>query len=547
MNYNQKEYASSIVNRTEVAVNFTWAPWIIFLAAVLLQILAFDPLIGIYDEGLIVTGAELISSGKLPYRDFWTMYGPAQFYLTSWGFDVFGHADLVVRAIGIVSKALIVSASYSLVALLSPRVHAAIAAAVILFLLIAARQDAFPVFPAVAFSLLSILWVVKGFNRNGKYLFFAGLSTAVVIAFRHDLGAYNALAVVVSLFVANLSVTNSSIYLTVKKTFIQSSCYGAGIILILVPILSALLYFVPLDDLNENLIQIPSKIYPHVRSLPFPALHDFLISKQLSIYVVYAPFVALLWAFAAEIHSRASRSSVVGAIWVPLVIITCALFIIKGLVRTQFLHMVQSLVFVVVLIAFYVGKIRLSSGVAKLVLVPGLLVLLLLMGSQIRQGGKEILQGVKDIVKGRSVVLGNCFSPPLPSLRCIGVDENYLNAAKYVIEHTEPNDKIYVGVAQHRKLFLNAVSFYFMVGRQPVTKWYDLHPGVQTQERIQRLMISEMEGAPPKLIVLDDQWDQIMEPNDSRFATGSGLLDSYIRDKYKPIQRFGTIELWELR
>ncbi len=45
---------------------------------------------GGYDEGLSLYGALRVFHGRLPYRDFWTNYGPGEFYLLAGCFRFFG-------------------------------------------------------------------------------------------------------------------------------------------------------------------------------------------------------------------------------------------------------------------------------------------------------------------------------------------------------------------------------------------------------------------------------------------------------------------------
>jgi hypothetical protein len=39
--------------------------------------------INVFDEGFIVSGAMLVKDGMLPYRDFLSVYGPGQYYVTA--------------------------------------------------------------------------------------------------------------------------------------------------------------------------------------------------------------------------------------------------------------------------------------------------------------------------------------------------------------------------------------------------------------------------------------------------------------------------------
>ena len=51
----------------------------------------------IYDEGVAVTGAMRILHGEIPYRDFWTMYAPGQYYFLAGLFKFFGQSLLIER------------------------------------------------------------------------------------------------------------------------------------------------------------------------------------------------------------------------------------------------------------------------------------------------------------------------------------------------------------------------------------------------------------------------------------------------------------------
>lgn len=50
-----------------------------------------------YDEGFAVYGAVRSLAGDLPYRDFWTIYAPGQFYVLATLFQIFGESLLIER------------------------------------------------------------------------------------------------------------------------------------------------------------------------------------------------------------------------------------------------------------------------------------------------------------------------------------------------------------------------------------------------------------------------------------------------------------------
>jgi len=61
----------------------------------------------VFDEGLILVGAERILKGHIIYKDFWTAYPPGQFYTVALLFKFFGTSALSVRIYDITIKSLI--------------------------------------------------------------------------------------------------------------------------------------------------------------------------------------------------------------------------------------------------------------------------------------------------------------------------------------------------------------------------------------------------------------------------------------------------------
>ena len=50
-----------------------------------------------YDEGFAVLNATRIMDGDVPYKDFWTIYPPGQYYVIAAIFKTFGTNLLVAR------------------------------------------------------------------------------------------------------------------------------------------------------------------------------------------------------------------------------------------------------------------------------------------------------------------------------------------------------------------------------------------------------------------------------------------------------------------
>ena len=75
------------------------AELLVFVAAVLLAGVTIRDGIGPHDEGLILAAAGRIADGQLPYRDFWTNYGPAEPVLLAGLVKLFGPSLLAWRIV----------------------------------------------------------------------------------------------------------------------------------------------------------------------------------------------------------------------------------------------------------------------------------------------------------------------------------------------------------------------------------------------------------------------------------------------------------------
>lgn len=539
--------------------NFDSGPtfWIVLISALAMQLIAYDQTVNLYDEGIILTGADSVFRGKLPYKDFWTMYGPGSFYLASFLFSVFEPSDFLVRAIGIISKSTIVALIFLSITRLANKSLALAGSAIILGMLIELRQDAFPVFPAIALALGAIIFLEQGLDSRPKNFAAAGVCTGLAACFRHDMGFYLALAATLSIFLDFIFISPETKKKQARIIFAKKmGLYVLGILSIDLPVVGFFIHSVPLSDLYENLILIPSSIYPGMRHLPWPGLDGIkgVLSHpgDITQFVVYVPFLVCIPIIVSDIFQpkgidnppdSLGKSVRPVSFFLLITSCTCLLFTLKGLIRVSAIHMVQSLTLSVPLILISLSRRNWKNRPKTILILISLIPSLALLVSLSIPGFKTTKDGIKELAFSKANLITRCTNPSLPTLRCTSTDHDYINAAIYVREHTTSDDRIYVGVGRHDKIFINAVAFYFFSERQPVTKWYELHPGIQTQARIQAEMISEMENNPPKMIILDERWDKVEEPNLSKTSSGVNLLDDYLKNKYAEKIRFGPIRI----
>ena len=72
-------------------------PLVVILLSLVYLLIGINQGLFVYDEGLYLYGAMRVLDGELPYRDFWTILLPGQFYTLAALFDLFGQAIIVAR------------------------------------------------------------------------------------------------------------------------------------------------------------------------------------------------------------------------------------------------------------------------------------------------------------------------------------------------------------------------------------------------------------------------------------------------------------------
>jgi 4-amino-4-deoxy-L-arabinose transferase-like glycosyltransferase len=79
-----------------------WIMAVIF-CAIALNIATLTYCLGFasYDDGIAAEGARLILHGKIPYKDFWTMYPPGTFYLNAMALSFLGERIASIRVFGL--------------------------------------------------------------------------------------------------------------------------------------------------------------------------------------------------------------------------------------------------------------------------------------------------------------------------------------------------------------------------------------------------------------------------------------------------------------
>jgi len=529
------------------------------------QLIAVRLNCGPYDEFLSLYGAERVLRGGLPYRDFWTMYGPAQFYIIAAFFKLFGVNALAGRVYDALIRAGIACACFVLVAMLAPRRWALVAFGAVLVWLTCIHVPAynFPAYAALLGSLISAIFFARFLRNNDdtRMLFLSGLAVSVTATIRHDSGFYLCLAQLLMLaWVTVLKPSAIGVRIQALRDFGRLAVrYFAGVVLIAGPLYLWLLLRVGFHPLFYDLIYVPAVIYPKVRRLPFLSAEALSLLRHplswqgrlgLEAIVVVFPILAILSVFLCLLVTRRSNSRIFNATWrrqtFAMLLLLGILFFVKGLIRVSPIQMMQSIVVAVILITVLFGHRNRLGRLPRLSLYACAFFLALCsypLAFHLLPYARHNLASLLH-PQAQGSLFHDCHRPAdLDRARCLELEPEVTAAVEDIERRTSPQDKIYVGSGHHDRLMLNDVRLYFLSGRSSITPWYDLHPGVQTTLSIQNEIIDAMRRNPPKVIVLNTAWDNPVEPNQGSVSSGVTALDNYIHSHYTQQKTYGSIAI----
>jgi hypothetical protein len=529
---------------------------LLLVIATAFLLLALTLGVGIYDEGIILVGTMRVAYGEIPHRDFYTLYGPANFYVLASLFKLISPSILVARLWDTVIRALVATFIFLIVDKCGARREAYFAYGASLIWLGFFAHYLYPIFPALLFTLISAFFLLHLFQGTPRVLLLiaSGASIGFVTLFRYELGfgVYVTECLVMGSYV--LSLKNSK-----RETFVVLMCillpYSLGFAVVLVPIAVAYLIYIPISDFVFDLVSFPSENYVKMRSLPFPTGRQLVSSPaQIAIYLPAGVWIAALIMMFREKAGRPPRQQLMEgrfAHWTLILLGALSItFYLKGIVRVSIIHLGPSIILVLALLAV-VAKYRLTNdGLSKAVVwlcifiasMPTLSAAHTVQG-RLRHNIKELSRSSmwKAHPTEQQVITSSCRPPSgLARIACFRLDKELINAIQFLQQQTQTNDVIFSGLVRHDKIFINDVMLYFLANRQPVTKWHQFDPGLQTTAPIQQEMVLEFESKKPRFIVLE-QIDLLDEPNASGLSSGVTILDDYIRRKYELVRQYGTI------
>lgn len=536
---------------------------LVFAASFLILFIGMSRLSNVYDEGLALTGAMRVAAGQIPHRDFYANYGPAQFYVLAGLFKIFGESLVVERLFDLFIKAALVTWVYALTSSYCRRTVAVCTSLVtVLWLFGLPNLSGTANVPASLLNLISSTLILPVFlsRVSPRRMFTAGALVGAATLFRYDTGlalvGIHACVVIIAIY-----CKSTSSRLQAMASALWPYLLGAALMIVL----PALYYLsvAPFHDFAFDMIIYPSRYYHGGRNLPFPTI-DLKGLENLEVYLpVAAIAISLYVAFAGLFGVRGNDAVSLGSTseqkkWHGFLLMFALLALVmylKAFVRMSVYQLNLCIIPALLLIAVLFEH-RLSFPRLLRISVLGLVGLSVVSATwsalhevrflQIRHS--SVPEYIYSSARGtmpeaettwcklkNSLTKGFCFFPEIDRVRTI----------EFIDNHTAPDQELYVGATRHDRIFANDNLIYFGSQRLPATKWSHFDPGLQNTYEIQTEMVHELEANAPPYIVLNSEFDQVREANDSANSTGVTLLDDYIRNKYRPVQTFGMMSVWQ--
>jgi hypothetical protein len=530
------------------------------VVALLYLTLCMNRSINPYDEGMILFGAARVLDGAVPHRDFYTPYGPGQFYVLAALYKTFGTSVLVERVWDTAVRCCIVVLVFIIVGQVAPRRLAVLTAAASLVWLASFGFYGFPVFPALAAALAGLAFLAPALGRVGlsSRLVAAGGFAGVSMLFRYDVGFFT--------FGAECAILALSVWLQTRgrkqglvNTMRALVLFGLGFGIVVVPVAAAFAFSGAIQDLVFDVVTWQAQFYVKMRSLPFPGLSslrdhpmEFAVYLPLLLCAAAVPTIVAVARHPREVEIVGSwQTGRVALLWTLLALVLLTLvFFGKGFVRVSTIHMALALITSLALAGVMSQSIPGRGLVGRSFVVLGLLAIAVLALGCLYIGLRQAVLNVawasdpaswEPLATDAPTASGSCCMPAgLERLACFRTNEATRETIAYVQQLTSPDDKVFIGLPRHDKIFINDILLYFAMNRKSATKWYEFNAGLQTSAPIQREMVGELERAKPKLIVIEAIGTDVWEPNDSVFSSGVTVLDDYLRQSFEPIATFGS-------
>ena len=514
--------------------------------------------------GTTVVGAQSILAGELPYRDFWSMYAPGQFFLTAGIFRVFGEQLWIQGLAVVVLRAVAALLVFRLARRLGVTHGLAFTTSMIVTIFFWQTAPEIRTYPvALPFVLFALLRVVDAAAREGhprlRRLFVAGLCLGTAAIFKHDIAFHAAVAIGVALLTIR-RCTMATVFHSPERdesevdgeliddpdeddshddidiaedfdrplvtptrpdaaapevTRLQSlAWFASGALWIVLPVIVATAIWIG-GDAWQDLIVFPATDWRDVRTQPFP---DIVPTSAVDTWHTFLDDPDRI-----DVLRRALSESATWVLcWLPIVVFVLgATVVILRRRRLSLPTRMTSVALLTMIPLFWIAAhVQQNTHLTSMAILSLLLIVVALAGLG-RLG--RVVAGLPLLLAFLLVALAGSVTPILTAwdmtrtwsdsrwlglpgadwIRVSALDrKNYREICDRILRWTRPDERIYVGLARHDAVVITAPEFHYLTKRRSATRHHELHPAITDREDVQREMIRDLERHDVRCVVL---------------------------------------------
>lgn len=487
--------------------------------------------LNLYDEGVSVLGAKRVLMGDIPYVDFFTIYTPLKFAWLSNIFSYFGANLLVSRTFFFYASL----AGFAMLYFFFKRESNTIIA--FLATLTLGLFGLLSLTPTILFAI-AIWFSIFLTQRKDPWLpFIGGVLLGLLFLLRLDFGGFVGL----SLFLLLLIFFGSKGEW--RRLF---SVVGKGLLTFFIVVVPAYFWILSqgaLGDFIQQALAFPLLgEYQELRHLPWPSTQSVLESissysvdfLQLSIRFTWffwpVPFLAAFLYWTGRklylVIKKKKGSLIEEGILVNLLL---ASFAMAGFFYASHRSDIGHVIFLNVLSSIFLVHLVLCfrQKIWGILLIPFFALALLHPADALFQKREIVLQQERKQY--------SFFPTPFPQSE----ENDHLEEVLEYFKDIPRDEKVYVGVKDTSRVFINNVMLPFFLKQPVATKYHELHTGIVTRKDVQMEMINELKKV--NHVVL---WETFYcEPNKGCESTGVRDLDEYIEENFALIKTVGKYEI----
>jgi hypothetical protein len=474
-----------------------------------------------FDESVILVGADRIVKGQIPYKDFLTIYGPAQINILATLFKLFGVSVTVERIYDIIIKSFLSIIIFLIIRRLASNKTAIIGWVMSLIWIEYTYFHVYPVYPAALFTFISVYFLLFHMEQEKtSYVVLSAISIVIAILFRHDLGGLAALVIAIFLLLRK--------QISKQNSWSPLIYYVATGVITSVPVIVYFIIYSDIDAALNDLIYYPMSI-PGQQGLPYPALSRW----NLPFYVFPSVLLIGLLTFIMLIKQKKINTTAYGVLLISLVGIV---FCNQLWGRSDISHLIPSSLAAILLSPILMHTLSKIISQSSRFYAFIFILFIIFFGITL---SKPIEKKFQLLPRNYSI---SVINPDIKRAKYAFIAQDIKDAVSFIQRNTTIDEYIYVGVKNHDNLVMNDPIFYFLAERNCATKYHELSPGHVTTSKIQNEMVNELKNTNTSLVVLAPRYSN--EPNISATDTKIDILDNYISSNFKLRKTFGIYEIW---